>query len=473
MKNILLLTGCLIAASASAQVSVQNGGQLFLSGTVDTLFINGPLSNLSGASLVNNGNIYVSQNLVNDQSSMTAGTGTLYLKGTAAQQLNGSQPFFTYNLVTDNSAGISLNNNLSIAGTHTFSNGIISTSALPNFLIYQAGSSYLGDADNRHVQGWVKKFGSTDFVFPVGSAATERSVAINNLSVTGEFNASYNLATTNLNNLLSPLVTVDKNEYWTINMVSGGRANVLLSWDNSKVPMPGYALADIRVAQYNGVNWVSAGGTAVGNTSSTGSISSNTMGSFGPLTFGSISYALPVTLLRFTATVSGGTNVLLQWTSGNEIKLNNYAVERSQDGVGFSRIALVSAQNQPGEQSYNYEDRDIPQKGTLYYRLKINDADGSFHYSPVAAVTVHSAGAAGIAVINPVQSVLSLNFQQVSGTFSYHISNIGGQSLASGQLQVGSPGTYRIGLPASIVPGIYMLQVDKPGFHALKKILVQ
>lgn len=55
--------------------------------------------------------------------------GLLYLNGTSAQAVGGTQTFETYNLNTDNTAGITLNNNLSVNGVHTFANGLIATSA--------------------------------------------------------------------------------------------------------------------------------------------------------------------------------------------------------------------------------------------------------------------------------------------------------------------------------------------------------
>ena len=172
----------LIAKSAFAQVDLQNSGTLYVSSATDILYINGNFVNTSAASLTNKGKFYVTQNLTNDQASMLAGTGTLYLNGSSAQAVNGSQPFKTYNLNTNNSAGITLNNNLSVSNAHTFSAGIITSSATPNYLIYESGSSYSGDGDAAHVHGWVKKIGSTNFIFPVGTGVVERKISLTGLS---------------------------------------------------------------------------------------------------------------------------------------------------------------------------------------------------------------------------------------------------------------------------------------------------
>ncbi len=105
--------------------------------------------------------------------------------GSGQQILAALQPFRTFNLITDNTLGLLLNNNLSISGVHTFINGIIGSSVTPNCLIvYEAGSSYTGSADSKHVSGWVKKIGSTGFIFPVGTGLMLRPVELNNISST-------------------------------------------------------------------------------------------------------------------------------------------------------------------------------------------------------------------------------------------------------------------------------------------------
>jgi hypothetical protein len=170
MKNKLFAAGLLfIAIAARSQVAVTNTGILYIKTNSDIFYAASDFTNSSSAALTNNGSLYVKGNLSNGQSSMSVGSGTLFLNGTSAQSVNGSQSFLTYNLNSNNSAGITLNNNISVSGTHTFNAGIITTSATPNYLIYESGSSYTGASDAKHVSGWVKKIGNTNFTFPVGS----------------------------------------------------------------------------------------------------------------------------------------------------------------------------------------------------------------------------------------------------------------------------------------------------------------
>ena len=235
-----------------AQVTVQNNGIAFISSSSDIVFINGSLNNATGAALTNNGSLYVNQDVTNNQASMSAGTGTLYLNGTAMQTIAGAQTFKTFNLITNNSAGFTLNNNLSASGLHTFTTGHITTSAAPNFMIYESGASYNGDNDSKHVNGLVKKNGSTDFIFSVGNGTYERTIALTNLTAISKFNVKYfDGPTPNTSSLFPPLVLIDVNEYWTINKISGNSARVAMNWDNSKVPVPQVLTSNIRATYYN------------------------------------------------------------------------------------------------------------------------------------------------------------------------------------------------------------------------------
>src|SRR4051812_22352897 len=136
MKNkILLLFVTIISSKAFAQVDLNNTGIFYLSNSTDIVYVNGSFSNASTSRFTNKGQFYLKQNLVNNESSMAAGSGTLYLNGTALQTVSGSQTFKTFNLETNNAAGFQLNNNLSVTGSHVFTSGMITGSLTPNYMI--------------------------------------------------------------------------------------------------------------------------------------------------------------------------------------------------------------------------------------------------------------------------------------------------------------------------------------------------
>src|SRR3954471_4446083 len=93
---------CLFVYYTYAQVVVQNNGTLYVATSADIIYINGTFTNATTGALTNNGQLHVLGNLTNNQSAMATGTGRLLLAGTAAQTLDGTQPFKTFNLTTNN-----------------------------------------------------------------------------------------------------------------------------------------------------------------------------------------------------------------------------------------------------------------------------------------------------------------------------------------------------------------------------------
>ena len=464
----------LFCVFANGQQAFRNNGNLQIHpGTSVTGF--GDFTNASSAALINNGSLYIRGNISNDQASMAAGTGTLYLNGSSAQSINGTQKYNSYNLVTNNSAGITLNNNLSVSNTHTFSAGIITTSATPNYLIYEAGSSYSGDGDARHVNGWVKKSGNTNFVFPVGNGTVERTVALNSLSASSEFNVKYLPTTPNPNSMVAPVWDVDEPEYWTINKVSGGTATVTLNWDYSKVYFPNWIVPDILVAGYNGTAWTDNGGagTASGNANTTGTVTSSAISSFNLFTFGSSSYVLPLTLISFTAYRQDGfTNV--EWITDKENNINRFIVERSDDGRYFYVIGQLPARNSGTKEQYNTRD-NAPINKIAYYRLRTINADGKETFSRIVTVFDKDKNGQLQLLSNPVfyrQVVLTAS-RQLNGLFNYTMTSVNGQIAQQGKLLIQNGGVYSIELTKNITPGAYMLNVSNGLENFKYKLVVQ
>ncbi len=458
---------------AIAQEVFRNNGNLQIhSGASVTGF--GAFTNTAAAALTNNGSFYVRGNVTNDQSSIAVGTGTLYLNGSGVQAVGGSQPFRTNNLVTDNSAGITLNSNLSVSGLHTFTNGLIATSATPNYLIYEAGSSHTGGNDGRHVNGWVKKYGNTDFVFPIGDATYQRTTAISNLSATSEFNCHYYITTQNIFNLASPVVQVKANEYWQLDKISGGSAQVTLNWDHSKVPMDNILLTDILVSPYPGSNWIDGGGatTATGNPTTTGSVTSNAINVFAPITLGYETFPVPLKLISFSAERRQGASTL-HWITENEQNVSHFDVQRSYDAVNYSTIGNTTAHNRSQQENYFFDDR-TPLKGFAWYRIRSVDMDGKFSYTRIAVVSENDFQSSSFVVLNPVRNAVTVfNKTGRDGLFYYRLYNSGGQLLLKGNVGMASNGGAALQLPPQTAAGIYILELSNDKTQFRQKVMVE
>lgn len=468
-KNIIPIILLLSGTCINAQDAINNNGNLQIhSGASVAGFAN--FTNAATGSLVNNGDLYVKGIITNNQASMASGTGTLYLDGSAAQSVNGSQPFKTFNFVSNNNAGITLGNNLHVSGAHTFTNGNIASPA-PYYLVYESGSSYSGSSDATHVNGWVKKIGSTNFIFPVGNGTVLRNVALNNLSANSEFNVRYNSG--NPPSMLStqlPIRFIDPFEYWSVNRTSGGTAQVNLNWDRSKVYFPNWIVADIVVAGFNGTQWVDNGGTASGNAATTGTITSNVVSTFNMFTFGSKSWVLPLTLVDFTARRQD-SYTQIDWKTASEYNMSHFIVERSDDGTSFYSIRQVSARNRGIEENYQHLDH-APINKIAYYRLRFADKDGKENLSRIVTVTDMS-GDDLVLLTNPVRNQIKLMATaSLSGVFQYHIYTLNGQSAQQGELIIRNGGQYEIPLTQSLQRGIYTLKVTNQQQTFIYKLII-
>lgn len=102
---------------------------------------------------------------------------------------------------------------------------------------------------------------------------------------------------------------------------------------------------------------------------------------------------LPLTLLGFDVMLSGNTTHLT-WSTSLESQVSHFEIERSLDnGNSFHRINdLIPAYNFSGQTNFYHDYDHLDQlKGTIYYRLKVVDQDGSSVYSPLRSVRVEGA----------------------------------------------------------------------------------
>lgn len=465
--TLILLLSTVLGFS---QAALQNNGNLQVH-TGANIAAHGAFTNTSTATLVNNGTLYIRGNVTNGQASMSAGTGATHLSGTSAQSVNGTQAFRVNNLTTNNSSGITLNNNLNVVSVHTFTAGRIASSATPNYLVYEAGSSYTGSTDAAHVTGWVKKLGSTNFVFPVGNASYLRTISIGTLSGTSEFNAQYAGTTTNTGNVLPNLVTVDANEYWNLNQVSGGTAIVNLNWEHSKVAFPDYPLASIRVANYSAGMWTSRGGSATGNVTTTGNINSTAQSTFGAFVIGSQNFSLPLNFLGITAKRQNSIT-LVEWNTGEEYDVDHFEVERKDTySSTFTVIAEVRARNMITNK-YEIEDR-LPLEGTAYYRVKSVDRDGESQYSRVVAVNDKSSGSMAV-LNNPARSTIFISVNNApKGNYVYQLIDGSGRIVQAGQVLLNGQSVFDIPVSVKSSKGYYFVKISNSLFEFTDKVFVQ
>ena len=119
--------------------------------------------------------------------------------------------------------------------------------------------------------------------------------------------------------------------------------------------------------------------------------------------------ALPVELIDFQGYFQKD-KIILNWQTASELNAAWYQIERSADGLKWINIGKVAAQGTSNqEHDYTFTDRSPLPQG--YYRLRMEDLDGSFEYSPVISVRKENKDFSLENLFpNPVSEELTLQF---------------------------------------------------------------
>jgi hypothetical protein len=94
---------------------------------------------------------------------------------------------------------------------------------------------------------------------------------------------------------------------------------------------------------------------------------------------------LAVNWLSFSVQKQGAYAVLLNWSTQNEVNNDRFEIERSSDGISFTKTGSVKAMQTNGTKQYSFTD-NLPLNGTNYYRIKQVDKDGSYQYSSIQKI---------------------------------------------------------------------------------------
>ncbi len=183
--------------------------------------------------------------------------------------------------------------------------------------------------------------------------------------------------------------------------------------------------------------------------------------------------ALPATWLGFTAEAVNG-NGLLNWKTSDEVNVDRYVVEHSFDGISFTAIASVTANNNSGVNNYTYTDNGLA-AGTHYYRIRRVDKDGKSEYTDIKTIKITISGANVVIRPNPVVgSILemAISVPQTTKT-SVQIMTVEGKLMLKQDIKL-TTGNNLVKLNIDFVPsGIYLLQVQLNNEVVTKKFIRQ
>jgi hypothetical protein len=174
--------------------------------------------------------------------------------------------------------------------------------------------------------------------------------------------------------------------------------------------------------------------------------------------------SLPVTLLDFSGKLKSN-NVLLEWTTSFEINSKEFQIEKSTDGVTYSKLNTVAATgNSFTEKKYNYLDAEATEIN--YYRLKMVDIDGYTKQSNIIVIKNSGILSQSITVTNmPFTDFINVRFAKVpKGKTMLRLFDLSGRLISVSEKSNPVSSIMQFdNYNKNIAKGIYLLQVESEG----------
>ncbi len=168
---------------------------------------------------------------------------------------------------------------------------------------------------------------------------------------------------------------------------------------------------------------------------------------------------LPLSLMSYQAALRPAGEVILRWSTGQELNNKQYRVERSQDGRVFTTIATLAGRGTfNGNSEYTYTDPK-PFKGMNYYRLVQEDLDGRESILGIRAINVVP-GKTSIQVYpNPAHAELNIDLgTNESALKPVRIYNYSGKIVFNKMLPVKN-GLIKLTLDQHPGAGMYLVRI--------------
>ncbi|NVO01300.1 MAG: hypothetical protein HXX09_01225 [Bacteroidetes bacterium] len=394
-------------------------------------------------------------------------TGIVNFNGTQAQTiLSGGSNFYDaiFNNTTSGNSDIILSDLMTISNTGTFNNGIVNFINSGGLTFTEGATCPNGGSATSFVNtsgsNYVSKIGTNGFIFPVGEISIAglpiwAPIEMTAPAASSTITADYNFSASPHN--LDPAFMCDANiithtsgiEHWMMTTTLS-TPDLTLYWkDGNRSGIN--SLTDLKVAHFEDCSgtdkWVSKGGNISGTLTNGYITSTIPFTNYSPVTFGSLTTPLPISLSKFTANCfEKGVDV--NWTTASETNNNYFTIERSTDANSWEIIETINgAGNSNHPINYLFTDRNSV-NGKSYYRLKQTDFDGKFTYSTAAAVDCGSESSAEIiAYPNPAEHNVYFHILlPKKENVVLNIYDVIGQKIYSAEINVDGVVNYQVNL---------------------------
>ncbi|TDN39164.1 hypothetical protein, partial [Hymenobacter sp. UV11] len=445
---VVVNTGCTVSGGLTTACQPLTGGGSF------TLAAGGTLGICDAAGI----SASSSTGAVQVTGTRTFDPGARYTyNGSAAQVTGTGLPGTVAALTLSNPAGLTLTGSVTASSAATLSSGALATGS--NALTLGA-SATLSETTSGYATGTVQATrnvgtaGSTESFGGLGLTLTPSGATLPGSTLVKRTTGT---ARTGVGTSQSVKRVFDIQPTVTSGL------NVALTLTARDDERNGIAAANLRLFKSDdaGSTWRQQAAATFVTTAATGSQPTTYTASLGGIpnfslwTLGDAANPLPVELVGFTAQAAGPAAVALAWTTASEVNSAFFGVERSPDGLAWAELGRVAAAgSRATARTYAYRDAAAP-AGTLYYRLRQVDVDGTAAYSPVRTVALTGASAGLSLFPNPTHGGAATLTGAQPGA-AVMVMDALGRPVVS--VIADATGTAALVLPAGLATGVYVVR---------------
>ncbi|OJV54235.1 MAG: hypothetical protein BGO31_12860 [Bacteroidetes bacterium 43-16] len=247
---------------------------------------------------------------------------------------------------------------------------------------------------------------------------------------------------------------------------TGGNLAILIRHDASNGTTKANNALGVSTGGYNSLFKACWQGTYAGP--------GGTQGNFSVIRLSSGSISLPVALTNFNCS-SFGYHARIDWETASEKNMKSYIIETSFDGIQFEAIHTLPVKTESiTAKKYSYTDYNIfLRTETVFYRLKMVEADGSFKHSNVNKLNFGKARSGNLVVYpNPVTSIANISYTvSFDADVSFRIYDITGKEVYSDILKSVKGNNSILTDLGHLEKGYYILKLTGDGLEDSYKFL--
>ena len=376
--------------------------------------------------------LYINGNFTNN-GTFICGTATVSFSGISTQKINGLATTF-YNLIINNSAGITLNTNINVNNSLTMSSGNIDATGYllslgtgtGNIGTFYYNSGTIITDSTGGFKRWFAKSTMSNVYFPVGSGSTINMITLSFTSApssAGSLTAKFvpvdprNYSSITLSDAGYSIDAYSQRGYWQITTgdgLTGGTYNLNLraqGFNPNGNEIGNYQHLRILKRPASGNGWALVGNhqDAAQYSNYDPIVKRTGLSGFSQFAIGGSSTdgnplqgPLPIELASFSASIID-RDVKLSWITANEHNNSGFEIYRASkdENNNWIKIGFVAGngtKNTPT--NYSFEDKKLS-TGKFSYRLKQIDYNGNYEYFNLSSDVV---------VGTPKKSDLSQNY---------------------------------------------------------------